>query len=1016
MRPTHLLAKMQELSMGLNVNPELLKMLFLQRMPANVKAILAISDGSLTKLAEMADKMLESALNVAAVAANPGPSRQAVSTAAHSEDMSTDDLREQVAFLTAEVRRMRTRSTSRGRSVSRSGRSAEEICWYHKKYGTRATRCREPCQFSKKLSDRPPVSAEVGGLSRSRRLLIYDRSSKTKYLIDTGSDVSIVPAQMSDKRNPTSDIQLHAANGSNIKVYGSRCVNTDLGLRRKFCWNFLIANVGMAIIGADFLANFGLLVDLKNHRLTDGKTGLQSSAGLTSAAVFGVTTVGFDHPFRDLLQEFRVITVLNSMQTAAKHDVKHIIETKGPPVAFKVRRLAPDKVDAARAEFKVMCDLGIARPSSSSWASPLHCVPKKDGQWRFVGDYRALNKGKSIFTTLDMIRAYHQIPVNEEDIEKTAVITPFGLYEFPRMQFGLCNAGQTYQRFMHKVLGDLDFVVVYMDDICIASATAAEHKQHVRKVFERLRDFGLVINMAKSKFARDQVEFLGYVVSHEGVLPLPDRVKAVSDFPEPATVKDLRRFLALLNSYKRFIPHATDIQLALRNLIPGNKKNDTRKLVWTEAARSAFRECKRSLSEATLLHYPDSRKPLALMVDASNTAAGAALQQLDGILNVRPLLAAKRAVEYFRYMVEGRKFVIFTDHKPLTFAMASNSNSRLPHEQRYLKYISCFTTDIRHISGRNNVVADALSRVATISMPCPIDYEQMAVDQAADDELQQLLTSGTSLKLVLKETSLATKPLYCDVSVDARFRHIHVDLVGPLPPSNGQRYLLTIVDRFTRWPEAVPLADMTAETVARAICSSWIARFGVPEQITMDQVRQFESQLFRELAMLTGSKHTRTTAYHPQANGLVERFHRTLKAAIMAVDSAHWVDRLPIILLGLRSALREDLGCSVADLVYGQPLRLPGEYFEPATTGTLQSDFVKQLQRAVGQLKPQKLPGDLSIVKPPNSRRWWNKVATNQQQARPRPRSISRVRKRRDRPPTQRHTVKGFLVAAMYWC
>lgn len=149
MRPTHLLAKMQELSMGLNVNPELLKMLFLQRMPANVKAILAISDGSLTKLAEMADKMLESALNVAAVAANPGPSRQAVSTAAHSEDMSTDDLREQVAFLTAEVRRMRTRSTSRGRSVSRSGRSAEEICWYHKKYGTRATRCREPCQFSK---------------------------------------------------------------------------------------------------------------------------------------------------------------------------------------------------------------------------------------------------------------------------------------------------------------------------------------------------------------------------------------------------------------------------------------------------------------------------------------------------------------------------------------------------------------------------------------------------------------------------------------------------------------------------------------------------------------------------------------------------------------------------------------------------------------------------------------------------------------------------------------------------
>lgn len=149
MRPTHLLAKMQELSMGLNVNAELLKMLFLQRMPANVKAILAISDGSLTKLAEMADKMTESALNVAAVGANPNPAlcRQAVPISTHSEDTSTDDLREQVAFLTAEVRCWRTRS--RSRSVSRSERSAEDICWYHKKYGTRATRCREPCKFSK---------------------------------------------------------------------------------------------------------------------------------------------------------------------------------------------------------------------------------------------------------------------------------------------------------------------------------------------------------------------------------------------------------------------------------------------------------------------------------------------------------------------------------------------------------------------------------------------------------------------------------------------------------------------------------------------------------------------------------------------------------------------------------------------------------------------------------------------------------------------------------------------------
>lgn len=148
MRPTHLLAKMQELSTGLNVNAELLKMLFLQRMPANVKAILTISDGSLSKLAEMADKMLESSLSVAAVGSGSS-SKLAVPATRDPEETSTNDLLEQVAYLTAEVRRLRTRSTSRSRSISRSGHSTDEVCWYHKKYGTRATRCREPCKFSK---------------------------------------------------------------------------------------------------------------------------------------------------------------------------------------------------------------------------------------------------------------------------------------------------------------------------------------------------------------------------------------------------------------------------------------------------------------------------------------------------------------------------------------------------------------------------------------------------------------------------------------------------------------------------------------------------------------------------------------------------------------------------------------------------------------------------------------------------------------------------------------------------
>ncbi|CAI7860634.1 unnamed protein product [Closterium sp. NIES-53] len=341
----------------------------------------------------------------------------------------------------------------------------------------------------------------------------------------------------------------------------------------------------------------------------------------------------------------------------------------------------------------------LIRPSTSPYGAPALFTPKPDGSLRMCIDYQALNKqtiknkypipriddlldqlrGATIFSKLDLRSGYWQIRMADNSIHKTAFRTRYGSYEYLIMPFGLTNAPATFQAEMNHILRPLvdECVVVYLDDILIYSRDMKQHIKHLRRVFEILRREEFYAKLSKSEFALKKVQFLGHMVSAQGVHVDPKKIEAVRTWKTPENVKELQQFLGFANYYNRFVPQYAKIATPLTNLL---KKNTPFK--WEDVHQQAMEQLKTALTSAPVLILPDPEKDYVIEADASDQAVGVVLMQDQGKglqpiaylskklhgaelnypIHDKEALAIITAFKTWRCYLEGRKTTVYTDH------------------------------------------------------------------------------------------------------------------------------------------------------------------------------------------------------------------------------------------------------------------------------------------------------------------------------------------------------------------
>ena len=478
---------------------------------------------------------------------------------------------------------------------------------------------------------------------------------RTSALIDTGASRSLIIAKLSKRllntRSRNSTDRLMAANGSFLRTEGkvfTAVETSDQTLEHNF---IVCSDLSFdCIFGLDLLRRLGSNLNLNTASVSSVMPcGSAAGCHIVNSIADGKhpTEISFNIPFNlkppvrnqleTLLRSHREAFAWNDQNIGRTSIIKHEINTgDSPPIRVPPRRIPSALLPEVNALIDNMLKKGVIQPSTSPWSAPVVLVKKKNGDLRLCVDYRQLNQvtrrdafplpriddlfdalaGSKFFSTLDLASGYWQVEVEDRDRPKTAFTVPSGLYEFQTMPFGLVNAPATFQRVMQKTLQDLvpTACLVYLDDVIVLGKTVDEHLSNLEKVLCRLTEVGLTLQPKKCHFLCPEVNYLGHVVSSEGIRTDPTKISQVSCWPIPTNSEELQSFLGLASYYRRFIKGFAQISEPLIRL--------TRKDVafrWDELCDQAFRSLKDKLCSAPILRFPDTSNRAVIIIIVSDS-------------------------------------------------------------------------------------------------------------------------------------------------------------------------------------------------------------------------------------------------------------------------------------------------------------------------------------------------------------------------------------------------------------